>query len=227
MSPIPITIAREHMLLMPQRALFWPRAATLLVADLHLGKAATFAAAGIPVPNQSSEADLRTLSDCLSGTGATRLVILGDFLHARQGRDPATLASLAQWRRAHAALDIVLVRGNHDHSAGDPPRDLGIRMVDDPHAHPESLPFVLAHRPARCDAGYVLAGHIHPAITLRGPASLRERLPCFVIGKERAILPAFGSFTGTARFPAYAGDRVFVIAGDQVLEAAGPARWCA
>jgi metallophosphoesterase superfamily enzyme len=119
---------------------------------------------------------------------------------------------------------MVLIRGNHDQSAGDPPRDLGIRVVEDPH---HAAPFVLAHRPAPSRLGYVLAGHIHPAITLYGPASLRERLPCFVIGRSRAILPAFGSFTGTARFPTATGDRVFVIAGDELIEPPWRARSCA
>jgi uncharacterized protein len=191
------------------------------VADLHLGKGAAFGAAGIPVPGGITQADLLTLTACLEQTGAKRLVILGDLLHARQGRDRETLGSLAAWRAAHAGMDVVLVRGNHDASAGDPPRELGIRVVDDPH---EASPFVLAHRPASSKAGYVLAGHIHPAVTLHGRASLSERLPCFVIGRSRAILPAFGSFTGSARFPAEEGDRVFVIAEGELMEAGGAAR---
>jgi uncharacterized protein len=221
---VDLAIAGEQVELLPQRALYWARALTLFVADLHLGKAATFGAAGIPVPGETGHADLAALAACIAQTRAQRLVILGDLLHARNGRDAATLDSLARWRAAHPALDIVLVRGNHDHSAGDPPRELGIRAVDDPH---HAAPFVLAHRPEASKLGYVLAGHIHPAITLHGPASLRERLPCFVIGRSRAILPAFGSFTGSARFPAAAGDRVVVIAGDQLIEPTSRARSCA
>ncbi len=42
------------------------------------------------------------------------LVILGDFLHAREAHAPGTLAALAAWRERRAKLDIVLVEGNHD-----------------------------------------------------------------------------------------------------------------
>jgi len=43
------TVRGEELLLLPQRALWWPAQKTLLVADLHFGKAATLRAHGIPV----------------------------------------------------------------------------------------------------------------------------------------------------------------------------------
>ena len=48
------------------------------------------------------------------------------------------------------------------------------------------------------EAGYRLAGHIHPSVVLYGTARQSMRLPAFVFGLEGAILPAFGDFTGTA-----------------------------
>jgi uncharacterized protein len=50
MSDVMLTIAGEDVLLLPERALFWPRACALVVADVHWGKAASFRAAGIPIP---------------------------------------------------------------------------------------------------------------------------------------------------------------------------------
>jgi metallophosphoesterase superfamily enzyme len=64
----------------------------------------------------------------------------------------------------------------------------------------------------------VLAGHLHPAVALGGPGRQRERLPCFLFGPRRGILPAFGSFTGAATVRPTAGERVFVVAGDEVLQ---------
>jgi metallophosphoesterase superfamily enzyme len=40
----------------------------------------------------------------------------------------------------------VLVRGNHDSRAGDPPASLGIRVVDEPFA---VGPFAACHHPQR------------------------------------------------------------------------------
>ena len=102
-------LAGETVTLLPERALYWPRRAALLIADLHLGKDATFRASGVPLPGGTTAADLARLSVALERSGARRLVILGDFFHARRGRDPALLAEVAAWRAAHADLEIVLV----------------------------------------------------------------------------------------------------------------------
>jgi len=42
-------------------------------------------------------------------------------------------------------------------------------------------------------------------------------LPCFYFGRDYALLPAFGEFTGTAVVRPRAGERVFVLAGDEII----------
>jgi len=81
-------------------------------------------------------------------------------------------------------------------------------------------PFALAHHPTRVDGAYVIAGHVHPCATLVGPGRQRERLPCFWLGRDAAVLPAFGDFTGCAEVEPEAGDETWVIAEDRVLLAA-------
>jgi DNA ligase-associated metallophosphoesterase len=209
-----IEVRGERLVLLPERAAYWPGAFTLLVADTHFGKAAAFRAGGYPVPGGTTAANLARLDDALDRTGAGRIVVLGDFLHARQGRAPATLERLVDWRRQRSAVEMVLVRGNHDRGAGDPPRELDIRCVEAPLVEP---PFVLAHHPGPSDDGYVLAGHVHPAVKLVGRGRQRERLPCFHFGPRGAVLPAFGDFTGVGEVAPAPGDRVYVIAGGDVI----------
>lgn len=210
-----IEVRGEELVLLAERAAYWPSRGTLLVADPHFGKAATFRAAAIPVPAGTTDATLGRLDAVIARTGAERVVFLGDFLHARAGRAPATLQSLAAWRDRRAALRVTLVRGNHDRHAGDPPRALAIECVDAPM---QEGPFALVHHPAPAREGYALAGHLHPAATLVGRGRQAERLPCFWFGAEFAVLPAFGEFTGVASIEPNAGDRVFVIADDRVVE---------
>jgi DNA ligase-associated metallophosphoesterase len=210
-----IEVRGERLVLLPERAAYWPRASTLLVADTHFGKAAAFRAGGYPVPGGTTAANLARLDEALDRTAARRIVFLGDFLHARQGRAPATLERLVSWRRERSAVEMVLVRGNHDRGAGDPPREFDIRCVEAPLPEP---PFVLAHHPGRSAEGYVLAGHVHPAVRLFGRGRQRERLPCFHFGAWGAVLPAFGDFTGAAEVAPAPEDRVFVIAGSEVVE---------
>lgn len=215
-------LAGEEVVLLPEPALFWVRTASLLVADVHLGKAAAFRAAALPMPGGTTSDALARLDSALDRTGARRLLVLGDLLHARAGRAPRTLAAVAAWRERRPELEILLVRGNHDRGAGDPPAEWGVRCVDEPW---REAPFELRHHPAETTpadglSGYRLAGHIHPAVQLTGSGGMRERLPCFLFGERQGLLPAFGAFTGGARVRPRLGDRVFAVAGAEVVAVA-------
>ncbi|MBA3345805.1 MAG: ligase-associated DNA damage response endonuclease PdeM [Gemmatimonadales bacterium] len=215
MSDLCLQVAGEEIHLLPERALFWPRGDMLVAADLHWGKAATFRAAGIPIPGGTTSSDLARLDTALDRTGARRLVVLGDLFHARAGRVATqTVADLRRWRRLRTELEILLVRGNHDRHAGDPPDHLRINCVNAPAFIP---PFILRHEPHEAAAGYTLAGHVHPGLVLTGPGLQRERLPCFIFGARLAVLPAFGSFTGLVSVDLVGGERLFIVAEDEVV----------
>jgi DNA ligase-associated metallophosphoesterase len=208
----------EEVVLLPERALFWPRSATLLIADAHIGKAASFRALGVPVPRGTTEGALARLDTMLDRTEARRIVFLGDLLHAREGLAPETVGALAEWRERRATTEMILVRGNHDRRTGDPPREVAIDCIDAPLLE---APFAFVHHPHTIADHYALAGHLHPAAVMTGPARQRERLACFWLGADVGVLPAFGDFTGVAEVNAGPDDRVFVIAGNQVIEASG------
>src|SRR5690349_11647492 len=215
MTDVMLNISGEEIYLLAERALWWPNASTLVVADLHWGKASTFRAAGIPIPIGTTSDDLARLDSALTRTGARRMVVLGDLFHAKAGRIAShTLAELRRWRSLAAPVEILLVRGNHDRHAGDPPNDLRINCVNAPAFVP---PFVLRHEPAVSPEGYTLAGHLHPGIVLAGPALQPERLPCFWLTPHGAVLPAFGSFTGSASIVPGPEDRIFVVAEQDVI----------
>lgn len=216
-SAPPVTIAGEELRLLPERAVWWPRTRTLLLADFHLGKPAAFRALGVPVPEGTTRADLARLQGAIERLNAARVVILGDLLHARAGLAPEMMTAFAEWRRAHPTVDVRLVRGNHDHSAGDPPSGWGIECVEGPIA---DQPFVWQHEPAEHADGYVVSGHIHPAVRLYGAGASSLRAPCFWIGERCLVLPAFGSFTGAKVIRPRAGDRVFAVGEGEVIEAA-------
>jgi DNA ligase-associated metallophosphoesterase len=215
MSDGRVTIRGEDLLLLPERAAFWHREKALLVADPHWGKAATFRAEGIPVPSGTTREAIERLTSIIQRMRAERVIFLGDLLHAKAGRSQSMFAALREWRSALSNVDVVLVRGNHDRRAGDPPPDLSIRCV---HAPFPATPYKFAHNPKPDYGGYVIAGHVHPAIHLSGPARQSARLPCFLFRDDVAILPAFGDFTGVAEVDADVNDRVFAIVEDNVIE---------
>jgi DNA ligase-associated metallophosphoesterase len=210
----PITIAGEAVELCADRALYWTRARTLFVADVHLGKAAAFRAGGVPVPRGSTAADLARLAALIRATGATRLVVLGDFLHSKAGVVPALDEAFTSWRATHPSLALVLVRGNHDAHAGDPPGGWGVDVVAEPSALP---PFLACHVPSSPRTGYALCGHVHPGVFVHGRGDDSARLPCFVIGRKRAILPAFGRMTGLAIVHPAPDETIVAIAGRELF----------
>ncbi len=209
-----ITLAGVTVDLLPDKALHLPDSRTLIVADVHWGKAASFRVLGVPVPHGTTRTGLDRLDSLLTQTGATALLVLGDLIHARAGMQPQTIEALEQWRDARRDLPITLVRGNHDYRAGDPPASLNIRCVDAPLY---VGPFALHHHPTEDPAGYVLAGHVHPVAQLRGRARQKVTLPCFAFGERGGLLPAFGEFTGGAVIDQRNFARTFVIADDSVV----------
>ena len=210
-----VQVAGELLLLLPEKAVFWPAAKMLIIADIHFGKAASFRALGVPVPRGTTTENLTGLDALVERHQARHVVFLGDFLHARAAHASSTQQAMLAWRRSRPDLRLTLVRGNHDKHAGDPAASLGIELVDEPHA---VGPFAFCHHPdldLDGSDGYALAGHVHPAWVLATRFD-SLRLPCFVVGTRRMILPSFGSFTGGHVVQREPGDTIFVTSGEAV-----------
>lgn len=168
-------------------ALFWPARQTLLVADLHLEKMASFAAGGQLLPPYDTRATLHALSRDIADTGVNRVICLGDSFHRNEGvhslpqEDRDRIGALA------GSLDWVWLAGNHDPA----PHQLGGTCSTS-----LSLGGVtLAHEPVRGADG-LIAGHLHPAArVMLGGRSVRR--PCFAHDGRLLILPAYGVTTGS------------------------------
>ena len=206
--------------LVPGRAAFLPGTSTLLVADVHLGKAAAFRSAGIPVPEGSAQADLARLERLVRVTSARRLVVLGDLFHARSGCTERVFAEFAATRARFPATEVILVAGNHDRAIGKIPPTLGIdscmRTLDEP-------PFHFVHEPSTGLAEpdrtcFTIAGHLHPTVSIASPGGDRLVDRCFVAEESLLVLPAFGSFTGGHRMKPVDGLRLWVARDDAVVD---------
>ncbi len=208
-----IEAAGESLLCLAERALIWPAERTLFVADVHLGKAASFRAAGVPLPSGHSSHDLDRLSSLIDVHSVRRLVILGDLVHTQTSYTATLDRNFRHFRARHVDIEMLLVRGNHDLHAGDAPAEWGLNIVAEPFA---LGPFACCHEPqtTRC-AGFVLAGHLHPALRLQ---TTREgiTLPCFWRHAQGLVLPAFGSLTGKYTVRLKSGESAVVIAGTQL-----------
>ncbi|CAG0958689.1 hypothetical protein PHYC_00608 [Phycisphaerales bacterium] len=206
-----LTLAGESITLLPHRAALWN--STLLIADLHLGKTHSLHTLGIGVPGDSFDESLNRLAALIADTGAARLLILGDLLHAPAGLTPTMIDRVAAWRERHS-IDITVVPGNHDRKLESLANTWRFTIA------PERLdegPFTFTHDPVPVRHRYVFGGHLHPAIKLPG-GRFPLKLPAFLIGPDLAILPAFSTFSAGSTLRPKPGDRVFAIAGERVVE---------
>lgn len=202
--------------LWPQRAAFDPALSLLMVADAHFGKTHTFRRHGLAVPEQAEQAMVERLDALLQLTGARELAFLGDLLHGPWSQEPAALDSLRRWRGRHPHLRVVLVRGNHDDRAGDPPADLDVEVCEGPVLRG---PWALVHEPQTVIGHHALAGHLHPGVRLRHGL----RLPCFRFAPGLGVLPAFGAFTGLHLGALSGEDRVYALLEEEgMVQAISP-----
>lgn len=202
----------HRLTLHPEAAVLVEETGDLVVADLHLGKAAAFRARGIPVPEGDNERDLGRLLALVRETGAARLIVAGDLFHAPAGITPELVAALDGFL-ATLGVPFVLVRGNHEEKLKCLPcgfdalpefRSGGIRIVHDPRD-------VEGH-------DFHLAGHWHPIVKIKDGKRTWLRLQSFLLRGNLLVLPSFGGFTGGAVIDMESGDRAFVPLRDRVVE---------
>lgn len=222
MRQLDLSLAGETLHATADRVLLWPAERTLFLADLHLGKDATFRSAGRWVPPGTTASDLARLTRALREAEAQRLVILGDIFHSEHAQESTTIAEVLRWRTEHSDIEMILIAGNHDRHA--------VRLADEHgfvlEREPRPLgPWTLRHHPpAEPESGYTLCGHLHPQVRLQSRARESLRLPCFLAGPSRCMLPAFSEFTGGAVVKPARDEQVIAVAGDEVVNVAAGRR---
>lgn len=184
-----VKVRGQNLCLLPQRGIFWQEEKTLIVADVHLGKAQTFQRAGIPISDLSFHHDLARLTDLIRKTNARRLLILGDFVHHRSGLTNAVMRDIQAWCDGLEA-EIILVVGNHDK-----PNRIMLAKLSLTLSEPvwQRGPFIFAHDDQLSTESFRFFGHLHPVVNLP-----QMRLPVFAFFEDYGVLPAFSYFTGGA-----------------------------
>lgn len=200
--------------LMPDGSVFDPVTRSLMVADVHVGKAEIFRRLGVPVPAMTSSQTLDRLSASITACDPDSLIVLGDLIHGRLPATHSVFDLLAAWREQHRGVSVSLLRGNHDHQAGDPPLRCGIKIWP---AGQMLGNWQLCHEPdeALPGKGIAICGHVHPVIHLRS-AHDAVRVRCFWAQANLLVVPAFGVFTGGHAISPSDTDQVFVLDGQSV-----------
>ncbi len=169
-------------------ALYLPASRMLVVSDLHLEKGAAFARRGQLLPPWDTLATLKILASVIDYFKPSAVVSLGDNFHDREGsrlmpqvfRD--TICHLASGR------DWIWINGNHDPD--------GVCDLPGQSADIFALGnLTFRHEPSPGPNPGEIAGHLHPAATVRRQEKSVRR-PCFASDGERMVMPSFGVMTG-------------------------------
>lgn len=189
MSAAPsFVFAGQSFQMLADRALFWPRHAALIVADLHLEKGSWYAALGQPLPPYDSHDTLDRLALLAAETGAQAIWCLGDSFHDRDAASRIAPTIAARLHGQAAATRLLWIAGNHDGlTAGAWGGEIADEHIVDG--------IVFRHQSRASEIRPEISGHFHPKLrlTVRGRNVSR---PCFAGDEQRLILPAFGSLTG-------------------------------
>ena len=212
-----LSVSKTTLQLLPELAVLDPCSRTLYVADLHLGKAAAFRAAGVPLPDGSDAETLNALSLLIRRVEARQLVILGDVFHDRLARRESLQRLLTEWLAEHSGLTLTIVPGNHDRrivweewfpDAGILAAGSALGTCAVYHHPPEDIP----------KDAFALCGHLHPGISLSRKGIRGVTAPCFRLQQNVLVLPAFGRFTGLSMVARTGGSRIFVSLRKEVVE---------
>lgn len=207
-------IGKEEILLHPLKVGWFPRLATMVLADLHLGKVNHFRKSGIPVPLAANNRNNENLILLLMELKPERVIFIGDLFHSAYNEEWEVMGQIT---KSFPNCSFELVPGNHDIMSSIQYEKHGIRI------HPEEFALsdqiTLRHDPPTIlnSAVYYLCGHLHPAVLLAGKARQAMRFPCFWFGATVGVLPAFGAFTGFKSVRPSQGDKIFAIANGEIL----------
>jgi DNA ligase-associated metallophosphoesterase len=167
-------------------AFFWESERLLVVSDLHLEKGSSFAARGVLLPPYDTAATLSRLSAVTARHDPRTVIALGDSFHDRDAHRRLSAPDREAIGALQARRDWIWISGNHDPAL---PSDLGGVVASEVAVGP----IVFRHEPT--GAIGEIAGHLHPKarVTTRGRSVERR---CFASDGERAVMPAFGAYTG-------------------------------
>jgi uncharacterized protein len=186
-GPMNLTLNREHLILDPSGALWWPEERTLVAADLHFEKGSFYALSGQFLPPYDTRSTLKRLCALAERYKPQRVIALGDSFHDRQAAGRMDDHERETLNRLAANCEWIWIAGNHD---PEPPAWCGRALEE---IAIRNLRF--RHEPSLFNARGEVAGHLHPCTTVsRRGRSLRKR--CFVSDGSRLVLPAFGAYAG-------------------------------
>jgi uncharacterized protein len=180
-------------------ALFWMEQRLLIVSDLHLEKGSSYARRGVLLPPYDTLATLSRLTAVIARHDPRMVIALGDSFHDRDAHERLSTSNREMLAAMQVRRDWIWISGNHDPAL---PADLGGTVASEVAIGP----ITFRHEPT--GAAGEIAGHLHPKARVPTRGRSMERR-CFASDGERAVMPAFGAYTGGLSIRDVAFSKIF------------------
>ncbi len=207
-----VNIFETDMVLDADGVVYLPQFSSLLVADVHWGKAETFQKSGIPIPSDIINDDLSKLAAAFERYQPQKIIVLGDLIHSREGITDALVEQISQWRQSIPG-ELILIKGNHDRSLKLWPQQWHVEIIEE---KMQLGHLTLLHEYDETIGDYQISGHLHPVLKLRVSGD-RLRLPCFYQQTKALFLPAFCSFAGGFEVELKASEKIYLIVDQDIV----------
>jgi uncharacterized protein len=181
-----VTIADVTFVADVSGALFWQEQRLLVVSDLHLEKGSSYARRGVLLPPYDTVATLSRLAAVIARHDPRMVIALGDSFHDRDAHQRLSASDRDALSALQARRDWIWISGNHDPAL---PSNLGGTVANEVAIGA----IIFRHEPT--GAAGEIAGHLHPKARVATRGRSMERR-CFACDGERAVMPAFGAYTG-------------------------------
>lgn len=201
----------QDLLALASGGLYWPAQEMLVVSDLHLGKSERIARrGGSLLPPFEVLETLSRLTDLVEALAPREVICLGDSFDDLAAVEALEEPDFAELKRLAAGRIWTWIEGNHD---------AGPLSVPGSHVAERRVQNLTFRHIAQPGAVAEVSGHYHPKQRV---AAGRAR-PCFLLDRQRIILPAFGTYTGglmvrdAAFDPLFTNDARAVLTGARAI----------
>ena len=216
-APHKFVVRGQTLWLSPARCIYWEEENALILSDLHFGKSGHFRKEGIGIPQNIFKEDLQRLFTQIQFFSPKKVLIAGDMFHSRANKE---IDLFTRWRNDIAAIEIHLIKGNHDILADHHYQTAGITII------PQKLllqNFCFTHDygaagTSDTSESFTFSGHLHPGIKVNGSGRQSIMLACFYFSDTYAVLPAFSLFTGLYKIRPSKKDTVFALIENRVVK---------
>ncbi|AOV95287.1 hypothetical protein AQV86_05215 [Nanohaloarchaea archaeon SG9] len=186
-------------------ALYHPGLDLIVISDLHLGLEGGMTSKGSYVPEFQLDELLEDLHEIRKRTEASRLLVNGDLKNEFKTSLYSEKAEIEEFIDETESLfdELILVEGNHDTFIESTVEEKGYELekffLEDgvlfTHGH-----ISLEELEIEEEFDTVVIGHEHPALELKDEIGVKEKVNCFLYGKNTdgkglIVMPAFSTIS--------------------------------